>query len=96
MGGFYHPGDESVEIEIQFQYTGFVSALAPTCESSWLTVTEAPAMTRCECTGITFAEVERRVREEGLSVEAVSRHTGCGGLCTACVPDLKQYLASRR
>jgi bacterioferritin-associated ferredoxin len=52
-------------------------------------------MTRCECAGLSFAEVERRLRE-GASFEEMSRRTGCGDTCTACLPDLKAYLARRR
>ncbi len=54
-----------------------------------------PAMTRCECAGLSFAEVERRLRE-GASFEEISHRTGCGHTCTACLPDLKAYLAGRR
>jgi len=52
-------------------------------------------MTRCECAGLSFAEVERRLRE-GASFEEISHRTGCGHTCTACLPDLKAYLAGRR
>jgi bacterioferritin-associated ferredoxin len=48
-------------------------------------------MTRCECAGLPFAEIHRQLRE-GQTLEAVSRHTGCGRLCTACIPDLEAYL----
>jgi bacterioferritin-associated ferredoxin len=53
-------------------------------------------MTRCECAALSFAEVERRLREDGVSLEDVARRTGCGRTCTACLPDLKAYLARRR
>ena len=53
------------------------------------------AMTRCECACVSFEEIARRLREEGLSLEEACRRTGCGGTCTACVPDLRAYLASR-
>ena len=49
-------------------------------------------MTRCECTGLAFAEIARRLREERQSLEDVSRRTGCGSTCTACLPDLREYL----
>jgi bacterioferritin-associated ferredoxin len=52
-------------------------------------------MTRCECAGVSFAELARRLGEEGLSAEEACRRTGCGQTCTACLPDLRQYLASR-
>jgi len=51
-------------------------------------------MTRCECAGVSFAELARRLREEGLSPDDACRQTGCGQTCTACLPDLKQYLNS--
>lgn len=54
------------------------------------------AMTRCECTGITFQELARRMDAEGATVEEVCRRTGCGLTCTACVPDLVHALASRQ
>ena len=54
------------------------------------------AMTRCECTGLLFEEIARRLREEGRSLEALQAETGCGHLCTACVPDLRAHLAARR
>jgi bacterioferritin-associated ferredoxin len=56
----------------------------------------ACAMTRCECTGLQFDEVSRRVREEGHSLEQVQERTGCGRLCSACLPDLRAHLAARR
>jgi len=74
---------------------GGMSAISSACEAPWTRV-EAPAMTRCECAGVPFVEVERRIREEGLTVEEVSRRSGCGRTCTACLPDLKRFLADRR
>jgi NAD(P)H-nitrite reductase large subunit len=52
-------------------------------------------MTRCECADLPFDEIARRVREEGLSLEALQRETDCGRLCTACLPDLHEHLAAR-
>ena len=52
------------------------------------------AMTRCECSGISFDEAARRVLVDGLSLDELSRRTGCGGNCTACIPDLRRYLAA--
>jgi bacterioferritin-associated ferredoxin len=49
-------------------------------------------MTRCECAELAFSEIRRQVQEEGRSLEEVSRRTGCGRLCTACVPDLEAFL----
>jgi bacterioferritin-associated ferredoxin len=56
----------------------------------------ARVMTRCECAGLPFDEIARRVRERGQGLEAVQRETGCGRLCTACLPDLHEHLAARR
>ncbi len=52
-------------------------------------------MTRCECAELSFEEIARRVRTEGLTLEQVMAQTGCGETCTACLPDLHHYLASR-
>jgi len=71
-----------------------MSAMVPTCEAAWPGL-KLPEMTRCECAGVSFAEVERRIREEGLSLEDVARRTGCGRTCTACLPDLQRRLAHR-
>jgi NAD(P)H-nitrite reductase large subunit len=54
------------------------------------------AMTRCECAGVSFHEIARRIEVEGTPLEEVCRRTGCGLTCTACVPDLVHALASRR
>lgn len=53
------------------------------------------AMTRCECAGVSFQEIARRLDTDGCSLEEVCRRTGCGLTCTACVPDLVRALASR-
>jgi bacterioferritin-associated ferredoxin len=53
-------------------------------------------MTSCECAGLSFDEVARRVREEGQTLEDVQERTGCGRLCSACLPDLRDHLAARR
>jgi bacterioferritin-associated ferredoxin len=54
------------------------------------------AMTRCECVELPFDEIARRLREDGLSLEELQNRTGCGLLCTACLPDLSAHLAGRR
>ncbi len=54
------------------------------------------AMTRCECTGLSFDEIARRVCDEGRSLEALQRETGCGRLCSACLPDLRDHLVALR
>lgn len=67
------------------------------CDSCCATLEEpcsGRAMTRCECAEISFAEVARRVAQ-GIPLAKVLRSTGCGGMCTACVPDLERYLSSR-
>ena len=51
------------------------------------------AMTRCECAGLSFEEIARRLAETGQSLEELQQATGCGRLCTACVPDLDRLAA---
>ena len=53
------------------------------------------SMTRCECAETSFEEAARRAGGEALSAEEIVEFTGCGGNCTACLPDLMRYLASR-
>jgi len=53
------------------------------------------AMTRCECAELGFDEVARRIRD-GASLEEVQVRTGCGRLCSACLPDLRDHLARQR
>jgi bacterioferritin-associated ferredoxin len=52
-------------------------------------------MTRCECAGVSFQEIARKMDAEGSSIEEACRRTGCGLTCTACVPDLVRALTSR-
>ena len=52
------------------------------------------AMTRCECAGVSFQEIARQMAASGGSLDDVQRRTGCGGNCTACVPDLLRFLSS--
>ena len=52
-------------------------------------------MTRCECAGITFAEVARRMEAESLPPEQAVAASPCGKNCGACLPDLRRYLAAR-
>ena len=54
-----------------------------------------PPMTRCECAGVTFAEVARRIEAEGLLPEQAIFRTRCGQNCGACLPDLRRFLAAR-
>jgi bacterioferritin-associated ferredoxin len=53
-------------------------------------------MTRCECAEVSFDEIARRMREDGLSLEEIASRTGCGRLCTACLPDLHAHLGQGR
>jgi len=53
-------------------------------------------MTRCECAGISFEEVRRRIAGSGIPLEAALERVGCGQMCTACVPDLSHYLKAPR
>jgi bacterioferritin-associated ferredoxin len=49
-------------------------------------------MTRCECAALPFAEIRRQMQEDGRTLDEVGQRTGCGRLCTACIPDLEAYL----
>ena len=51
-------------------------------------------MTRCECAEVGFQEIARQM-DAGASFDEVSARTGCGTTCTACLPDLRRFLASR-
>lgn len=52
-------------------------------------------MTRCECAGLEFAEIATALSRDGCSEDDVPARTGCGQICTACLPDLRSYLAER-
>jgi bacterioferritin-associated ferredoxin len=52
-----------------------------------------PPMTRCECAGMSFTEIRRQLRDHGHSLEDLAKRTGCAGTCTACLPDLREFLA---
>jgi bacterioferritin-associated ferredoxin len=54
---------------------------------------ESRRMTRCECTGIDFREIARALSESGQGLDDVSSQTGCGQICTACLPDLRTFLS---
>ena len=49
-------------------------------------------MDRCECAEMPFDEVARRMDEQGLSFEEVADRTGCGRMCSACLPDLRKHV----
>ena len=51
-------------------------------------------MTRCECADMHFSEIRRLVQEEKLHLDDLARRTGCGGTCTACLPDLREFLGA--
>jgi len=53
------------------------------------------AMRACECAGLSFHEIACRIEAEGLALDEVLTRTGCGRTCTACVPDLRAFLANR-
>jgi bacterioferritin-associated ferredoxin len=36
------------------------------------------------------------MHEGGLSLEEISERTGCGRLCTACLPDLRAHVGKSR
>jgi bacterioferritin-associated ferredoxin len=52
-------------------------------------------MTRCECLEIAFEAIAERVARECLSFDEIRQRTGCGSVCSACLPDLERYLGSR-
>jgi NAD(P)H-nitrite reductase large subunit len=54
------------------------------------------AMDRCECAEVAFDEVARRMKEEGLSLEEIAERTGCGRICSACLPDLRKHVCKSR
>lgn len=65
---------------------------APSRESSELA---GPAMSACACTGRTFEEVSHRMDRDGLTLSEAESLTGCGSICTACIPDLRSFLGRR-
>ena len=53
------------------------------------------AMTRCECTGVAFAEIVRQVYVEGRPLGEILGRTGCTQNCGACLSDLQARLDAR-
>lgn len=52
-----------------------------------------PADVVCKCFGITATEIERIVRENGLStIEQVTHYTKAGGGCRTCHPEIQKIL----
>ena len=86
-----------MKLKFNFNIIGFEMAATtfPFCPTAELPPAKgARAMTRCECAGVSFQEVAARVRD-GAGAEEALRRTGCGQTCTACLPDLARFLASR-
>ena len=50
------------------------------------------AMTRCECADRSFEELARAMRVSGWTLDELFERTGCGQTCTACRPDLEEFL----
>ena len=42
---------------------------------------------------MSFAEIRQKLQRENLTLEEVARRTGCASTCTACLPDLRDYLS---
>jgi len=78
-----------LKLKTSFIIIGLMEGRAPIAES-------APQggyrMTRCECAEVVFDEISRRMREEGLSFEQACERTGCGRVCSACIPDLRAHV----
>ena len=53
------------------------------------------AMTRCECTDITFQDLATRMDADQVGLEEICRRTECATICTACLPDLLRFVAAR-
>jgi bacterioferritin-associated ferredoxin len=53
-------------------------------------------MTRCECAEVSFEDAAAHLRAHGGTIEELARKTGCGGNCSACIPDLERFLARSR
>ena len=67
---------------------------APAAERVPFTRPVSMPMSRCECAEVGFQEIAREM-DGGASFDEVSARTGCGTTCTACLPDLRRFLASR-
>jgi NAD(P)H-nitrite reductase large subunit len=74
-----------------------VTTLAPPLDALAPEPPPRPAprrMTACECADVSFAEVAR-LAQSGCGVEQACERTGCGRLCTACIPDLEHFLRNK-
>jgi bacterioferritin-associated ferredoxin len=76
-------------LKFSFSYSRLVAAYA---ERLW----NPPPMTRCECAQMRFEEIREKLAQDQLCLEELGKRTGCGQTCTACVPDLKAFLARAR
>ena len=54
------------------------------------------AMTRCECSGVTFTEIVRQVWVERRPLGEILGRTGCAQNCGACLPDLQARIEAGR
>jgi bacterioferritin-associated ferredoxin len=54
------------------------------------------AMTRCECAGVSFAEIVRQVYVERRPLGEILGRTGCAQNCEACLPDLQARIDAAR
>lgn len=52
-------------------------------------------MDACACHDMPFFRVAARMRETGAPLEEVRRVLPCAETCTACLPDLAEYLAGQ-
>ena len=53
---------------------------------------KSQAMLLCVCRAVSDRTVRALVREQGCSAADVSRRTGCGTSCGACVGDLRRIV----
>ena len=49
-------------------------------------------MTRCECAEMSFEDLARVKAASGWTLDELLERTGCGQTCTACRPDLEDFL----
>lgn len=51
---------------------------------------------RCVCLDITFSDLKRRHKTEGLDLESLKKETGCCTGCTSCEPYVRLMLKTGR
>jgi bacterioferritin-associated ferredoxin len=93
--------DQMIYLKMKFMFIimGSVMAAALTSASTLESLPDRGvprAMTRCECTGVAFAEIVRQVYVEQRPLGEILGRTGCAQNCGACLPDLQARLASGR